>query len=75
MKFSIKFVIFLFSCIPTIFCQLWNANNYPNPLKNFTICNMKSSSFLCDPDSVLTDDQRDALNSVLNQLEARTYKV
>lgn len=54
----------------------WEASNYPNPTTNgYRQCNMKSISFLCDPDNILKESERYRLNNELNMLESKTRQV
>jgi len=54
----------------------WDAQSYPNPTTNgYQQCNMKNPSSICDPDSVLTEQQRYRLNYELTQLESRTRQL
>ncbi|VDM50038.1 unnamed protein product [Toxocara canis] len=51
----------------------WDASNFPNPTAgDFKRCNMMTTASICDPDEVLTKEQRYRLNHELHQLESRT---
>uniref|UniRef100_A0A915CJL7 TPM domain-containing protein n=1 Tax=Parascaris univalens TaxID=6257 RepID=A0A915CJL7_PARUN len=51
----------------------WDAGNFPNPtIGDFKRCNMKTTASICDPDAILTEQQRYRLNHELHQLESRT---
>uniref|UniRef100_A0A7E4WCD5 TPM_phosphatase domain-containing protein n=1 Tax=Panagrellus redivivus TaxID=6233 RepID=A0A7E4WCD5_PANRE len=51
----------------------WTAGTFPNPTaQGFKECLMKTTSSICDPDGVLSEQARYKLNHELNQLESRT---
>uniref|UniRef100_A0A1I7RNA1 TPM_phosphatase domain-containing protein n=2 Tax=Bursaphelenchus xylophilus TaxID=6326 RepID=A0A1I7RNA1_BURXY len=53
--------------------QEWDASNYPNPTATgFRQCKMKSRAQICDPDGILSEQERYRLNHELTQLEAKT---
>ncbi|PAV80795.1 hypothetical protein WR25_03352 [Diploscapter pachys] len=54
------------------FAKDWSANDYPNPVIDFQKCGMKTSSYICDPDNILSESDRYRLNHELQQLETRT---
>ena len=54
----------------------WDATNFPNPTAgDFRKCNMRTTGNICDPDEVLSEQQRYRLNHELHQLESRTRQV
>ncbi|KAE9413135.1 hypothetical protein Angca_000895, partial [Angiostrongylus cantonensis] len=40
----------------------WEPTSYPDPRTNATQCNTVTGSTLCDPDRILTDTWRQAIN-------------
>ncbi|MFH4976559.1 hypothetical protein AB6A40_003268 [Gnathostoma spinigerum] len=51
----------------------WDATNFPNPTAgDMARCNMATTANICDPDGILTKEQRYRLNHELHQLESRT---
>ena len=56
--------------------QQWDTANYPNPTAgDWQRCNMRSRSLLCDPDAVLSEQERYRVNYELGQLESSTRQV
>lgn len=75
-KFKRLFILLLF--LQQSFCQRveWDASNFPNPTAgDFKRCNMKTTANICDPDQVLSEQERYRLNHELHQLESRTRQV
>nr|CAD2192946.1 unnamed protein product [Meloidogyne enterolobii] len=53
--------------------ERWTPLNYPNPRKNYTACNTKENSTLCDPDHILTDQWRAEINqNIQKQMDRLT---
>ncbi|PAV91476.1 hypothetical protein WR25_18147 [Diploscapter pachys] len=50
----------------------WDENSMPNPVTEYSRCGMDGPSFICDPDSVLSKEQRVGVNNQLRQIEMRT---
>ncbi|CAD5224173.1 unnamed protein product [Bursaphelenchus okinawaensis] len=59
--------------LPWVTSEEWDASNYPNPTTNgFRTCKMKARAQICDPDGILSEQERYRLNHELSQLEAKT---
>ncbi|KAL3097865.1 hypothetical protein niasHS_000600 [Heterodera schachtii] len=65
----------LFFC-PSVVAQRtqWDAFNFPNPTApgDFHRCKMRSTALLCDPDEVLSEQERYRLNYELGLIESAT---
>ena len=42
---------------------LWNKEDYPNPFERPPFCKRPTSSYICDPDMILTQQQGILINS------------
>jgi hypothetical protein len=71
-----KVLWFLLILFGLIHAAQWDANNYPNPTTQSGAkqCGLRSAGQLCDPDSVLNEQERYRLNHELSRLESRTYQ-
>ncbi|VBB27940.1 unnamed protein product, partial [Acanthocheilonema viteae] len=66
-------LILLLLIFSSCYCLEWDASNFPNPTTgDYKRCHMRTTSSICDPDEVLTEQQRYRLNHELHQLESRT---
>lgn len=68
-------LFFIITWISSTFAKEWDEENYPNPFHDFSLCNMDGSSYLCDPDEILSVTQRNRLNDLMIELEEQTRKV
>lgn len=49
----------------------WTPYTYPNPKTNFTLCNTRQNSTLCDPDHILTNYWREKIDeNILKQIKS-----
>lgn len=55
----------------------WDQQTLPNPTtkEGFSKCGMTKESFLCDPDHVLSNEERKLLNNQLMQFQKETSYV
>ncbi|VDO59178.1 unnamed protein product [Onchocerca flexuosa] len=68
----IRFILLLL-IFSKCYCLEWDVSNFPNPTAgDYKRCRMRTTSNICDPDEVLTEQQRYRLNHELHQLESRT---
>ncbi|VDK81847.1 unnamed protein product [Onchocerca ochengi] len=66
-------LILLLLIFSKCYCLDWDVSNFPNPTAgDYKRCRMRTTSNICDPDEVLTEQQRYRLNHELHQLESRT---
>jgi hypothetical protein len=68
--------IFIFLLVGNVNGVVWDANNYPNPTTQAgaKLCGLRSAGNLCDPDGILTEEQRYRINHELSRLESKTYQ-
>ncbi|KAL3104444.1 hypothetical protein niasHT_025947 [Heterodera trifolii] len=61
-------------CVVPFFALLafaadWTVSNYPNPRTDFQMCSMTAAEAnLCDPDGLLTTEEREKLNKALAEM-------
>ncbi|KAI6199857.1 hypothetical protein M3Y96_00671700 [Aphelenchoides besseyi] len=69
-------VLLLFCIFGFASAVVWDAYNYPNPTTQAGAkqCGLRSAGQLCDPDGVLSEDERYRLNHELTRLESQTYQ-
>lgn len=53
----------------------WTASNFPNPQKDPAACGLKQSGWICDPDHILEDATRLAIQERLDHINAKTKYV
>lgn len=46
----------------------WNIRNYPNPQQDFNQCGNQQQSQICDPDSILSSQDRISLNRMVAEI-------
>uniref|UniRef100_A0A0N5BQQ4 TPM_phosphatase domain-containing protein n=1 Tax=Strongyloides papillosus TaxID=174720 RepID=A0A0N5BQQ4_STREA len=68
------FVITFLFLITFVISSTYSPSTYPNPTNSngFRACNMKSISYICDPDEVLSFSDRYRLDYELRKLNERT---
>ncbi|CAK5084911.1 unnamed protein product [Meloidogyne enterolobii] len=72
-NFLIKFLI-LFCLILEI--HSWNWGDYPSPrASTYFKCGIQNRSFVCDPDAMLTDQQRKEIILLVENFKEKTKRV
>lgn len=65
------FVLLSFPLLLT--ATTWDSTNFPNPVSNnFGACNIPSKGLVCDPDNVLTAEDRERLSNTTKLFEEQT---
>jgi hypothetical protein len=88
--FPIAFVLLLRLIASSVFAQTdrnvtnapsdpkvtgWTSKQYPDPRIDFAKCGSNSPGFLCDPDGLLTDEERISLKRHVADIERQSKKV
>ncbi|EDO30764.1 predicted protein, partial [Nematostella vectensis] len=54
-------------------CKEWSKENFPNPIKDTEMCGRRGvSSWICDPDEVLSYADANTLEEMLRNIEQKT---
>lgn len=53
---------------------IWTGTTFPNPKVDFDRCGMPSPTYLCDPDSLLTQQQRLEVQKTVEEVEQSKKK-
>jgi len=72
-NFQIKFLIII--CL-IIKIHSWNWDNYPSPRgPDYSKCGVSKPTYVCDPDGMLTDQQRKEIVELVEDFKEKTRRV
>uniref|UniRef100_A0A914LED6 Candidate secreted effector n=1 Tax=Meloidogyne incognita TaxID=6306 RepID=A0A914LED6_MELIC len=71
-NFQIKFLIII--CL-IIKIHSWNWDNYPSPRgPDYSKCGVSKPTYVCDPDGMLTDQQRKEIVELVEDFKEKTRR-
>ena len=70
----VLFIVVFLSAPAFLFAEnnlVWQADTYPNPRNQFSLCNRDKPTWVCDPNNLLQKNEADTLNFVLEEMHSK----